>query len=246
VLRVMPPVLAHEFQHMIHFNQRFLLRRVGTEVLWLSEALAHAAEDLVAAALRARGLDDEADAFAIQNLQRARRYLADPGGASLIGDDPPGSLEERGAQWLFIKYLSGHYGGTELLRALTQTTLSGVNNVTAATGRSWGSLLADWSVALWADGAPELQGVTLEPRFTYTNIDLRDEFQRFGAAYPLGPVPVLMQDFVARDTLPAASMDYLLLTAPGQAPPPLHLNFAGRQGTPFSEPGPQLTILRVR
>jgi len=245
VLRVVPPVLAHEFQHMVHFNQRFLLRKVGTEVLWLSEALAHAAEDLVAAALRDRGQDDDADEFAIQNLQRARRYLVDPGGASLIGDEPPGSLEERGAQWLFIKYLSGHHGGEELLRNLTQTTLSGVNNVTAATGRSWSSLLADWSVALWAHGAPELQGVTLEPRFTYTNIDLREEFERFGAAYPLGPVPVLMQDFVARDTLPAASMDYLLLTASGQSPP-LHLNFAGQQGAPFSEAGPQLTILRVR
>ncbi len=246
VLRVVPPVLAHELQHMIHFNQRFLLRRVGTEVLWLSEALAHTAEDVVAAALRDRGQDADADRFAIANLQRASRYLADPGKASLISDEPPGSLEERGAQWLFIKYISGHFGGADVLRTLTQTTLSGVNNVTAVTGRSWSSLLADWSVALWADGAPELQGVTLEPRFTFTNIDLREEFARFGAAYPLGPTPVLMQDFVARDTLPAASMDYLLLIAPGAAPPPLNLNFAGQQGAPCSEPGPQLTILRVR
>ncbi|MFO7262369.1 MAG: IPT/TIG domain-containing protein [bacterium] len=245
VLRVVPPVLAHEFQHMIHFNQRFLLRRVGTEVQWLSEALAHSAEDIVAAALRERGQESDADVFSIPNLQRASRFLADPGGASLIGDDPPGSLEERGAQWLFLKYVSGHYGGADLLRTLTQTTRSGVDNVTAATGRSWSSLLADWSVALWAHSAPELQGVTLEPRFTYANVDLRQEFQRFGASYPLEPVPLLMQDFVASDTLPAASMDYLLLVAPGSAPP-LNLNFAGKRGAPFSEPGPQLTILRVR
>src|SRR5690606_42025356 len=48
-----------------------------------------------------------------------------------------------------------YFGGADVLRTLTQTTLSGVNNVTAVTGRSWSSLLADWSVALWADGAPE-------------------------------------------------------------------------------------------
>jgi len=246
VLRVVPPLLAHEFQHMVHFNQRFLLRRVGTDVLWLSEALAHMAEDIVAGALRDRGQDADAAQFAAQNLHRAGLYLANPGGASLISDEPPGSLEERGAQWLFVKYLAGHYGGTELLRALTQTTLSGVNNVTAATGRSWRSLLAEWSVALWADGAPELRGVALEPRFTYANVDLREEYARVGAPYPLQPMPLLMQDFVARDTLPAASMAYLLLIAPESEPPPLHVSFGGQHGAPFSEPGPQLTILRVR
>lgn len=246
VLRVVPPVLAHEFQHMIHFNQRYLMRGVGTEVLWLSEALAHAAEDVVARVYRDQGRDAEADNFVLSNLQRASRYLVDPGRASLINEEPPGSLEERGAQWLFVKYLAGHFGGTDLLRRLTQTTLSGVNNVTAVTGRSWDSLLADWSVALWADGAPELQGVTLDPRFTYADIDLREEYARYNAAFPLSPVPLLMQDFIARDTLPAGSMDYLLLRAPGAAPPPLHLNFAGRQGAPFSGAGPQLTIVRVR
>ena len=231
---------------MIHFNQRFLLRRVGTEVLWLSEALAHTAEDVVAAALRDRGQDADADRFAIANLQRASRYLADPGKASLISDEPPGSLEERGAQWLFIKYISGHFGGADVLRTLTQTTLSGVNNVTAVTGRSWSSLLADWSVALWADGAPELQGVTLEPRFTFTNIDLREEFARFGAAYPLGPHPAAHAGL--RRAGHAAGREHGL-PAPDRtraAPPPLNLNFAGQRGAPFSEPGPQLTILRVR
>src|SRR5690606_28370633 len=89
VLRVVPPVLAHEFQHMIHFNQRYLLRGVRTETLWLSEGLAHTAEDVVGAVFRARGRDAEADNFVLANLQRASRYLVDPGRTSLITDKPP-------------------------------------------------------------------------------------------------------------------------------------------------------------
>src|SRR5690606_18781442 len=161
-LRAVPPVLAHEFQHMVHFNQRFLVRNAPSEEQWLSEALAHTAEDVVAAVLRARG-DGRANEFFGSNLARARLYLADPGGASLINDEPPGSLEERGAQWLFIKYIMGHYGGTELLGQHTQTHLSGAANDTAASCRTLSALLADWAVALWADEAAELPGPTPHP-----------------------------------------------------------------------------------
>ncbi|HEX7091984.1 MAG TPA: IPT/TIG domain-containing protein [Longimicrobiales bacterium] len=245
VLRAVPPVLAHEFQHMVHFNQRFLVRNAPPEAQWLSEALAHTAEDVVAAVLRARG-DGRANEFFASNLARARLYLADPGGASLINDEPPGSLEERGAQWLFIKYIMGHYGGTDLLGRLTQTTLSGVANVTSATGRSWGDLLADWSIALWADDAPELQGVALDPHFTFPELNLREEYARGDDPFPLSPVSIGMLDFIALDTLPASSMDYLMLVAPSDAPPPLHLNFAGARGAPFQSAGAQLTIVRVR
>jgi len=245
VLRAVPPVLAHEFQHMVHFNQRFLLRNRPPEVQWLAEGLAHTAEDIVGAELLARG-DSRAGNFLASNLARARLYLADPGGASLINDEPPGALEERGAQWLFIKYLMGHYGGADLLARLTQTTMTGISNVTSATGRNWSALLAEWSVALWADDAPELQGLALDPRFTFPNVNLREEYARFGQAFPLGPVSITMRDFLALDTLPAASMDYLMLVAPAFAPPLLHLNFAGAQGAPLVGADARLTILRVR
>ena len=50
VLEVTPAVLAHEFQHMVHFNERVLvLEAASTEALWLSEGLAQMAEELVAA-----------------------------------------------------------------------------------------------------------------------------------------------------------------------------------------------------
>src|SRR5690606_2216800 len=56
ILRTVPGVLAHELQHMVHFHERMMRRQAPRpEAVWLSEALAHMAEDLVADTLRARG-----------------------------------------------------------------------------------------------------------------------------------------------------------------------------------------------
>ena len=41
-------LLAHEFQHLISFNQHVLLRPGGdSEVSWLNEGMSHVTEDLV-------------------------------------------------------------------------------------------------------------------------------------------------------------------------------------------------------
>ncbi|NIR38511.1 MAG: hypothetical protein GWO00_01660, partial [Gemmatimonadetes bacterium] len=40
ILELVPAILAHEFQHMVHFNQRVLLLGAeANEAVWLSEGL---------------------------------------------------------------------------------------------------------------------------------------------------------------------------------------------------------------
>jgi hypothetical protein len=68
VRAAVPPVLAHEFQHMIHFARRGF----SSDVLWLSEGLAHTAEDLVADVLQAQN-PSLAQSFRSQQLIRAQR-----------------------------------------------------------------------------------------------------------------------------------------------------------------------------
>src|SRR6185369_4143796 len=145
VLQAVTPVLAHEFQHMINFSARRNL-----DALWLSEGMAHMAEEVVAAAYAARGDAFTAQTFRAQNYLRASLYLRDSTSVSLIADELPGSLDLRGGAWLIVMYMTGQYGNG-ILRTLTQSTLSSVQNVAAATGKTWGSLLSDWAVALWAD-----------------------------------------------------------------------------------------------
>ena len=76
VLNTVPSILAHELQHMIHYNQRILLRGAErSEALWLSEGLAQMAEELVGDELRRRGAPLAADQYQKGNGQRAGRLL---------------------------------------------------------------------------------------------------------------------------------------------------------------------------
>ncbi|MEX2283352.1 MAG: IPT/TIG domain-containing protein [Gemmatimonadota bacterium] len=238
VLNSVLPVLAHEFQHMINFGARRSL-----DALWLSEGLAHQAEDLVADEYARRGDTFNAGLFRVQNYSRAGIYLRDLTGPSLIAEALPGTLELRGGAWLMVKYLEGHYGGKTLLRALTNSTSSGVANVTAAAGQPWSTLLSEWAVALWADNVPGyLPTGPLNPKHTFLNFNLRTAL---ASNYSLAPGSVGLTDFVIAGSLGASSQRYVLLDQGGARP--VNLAFTGQRGGPFASGAlPQLTILRIQ
>lgn len=241
VLAQATPVLAHEFQHLINFGAR-----KSTDALWLSEALAHMAEDLVADVYAARGDLANAARFRSQNYGRATLYLRDSTNTSLISEDAFGTLQARGGAWLFIKYLTGHYGGSELLRKLTQTTNSSVQNVTIATGQRWSKLLSDFAVALWADDAPELLGATVQPQYTFSNMNLRSAFGG-STGYALRPVTVSFSDFIVRGNLRASSQRHVLVDGSGNTTRSVNLALTGQRGGAFAVNAlPQVTVFRVR
>jgi hypothetical protein len=239
VRAAVPPVLAHEFQHMIHFARRGF----SSDVLWLSEGLAHTAEEIVGDVLHARGDIVGAVPFRNGNLDRAKRYLAAPTSTSLIGDESPGTLELRGAAWLFLKHLRGRYGGNDLLRRLTSTTRSSVANVTQETGQDWGTLVTDFGIALWLDGAPQLTA-PIDARYQFTGFDLRT----FLGSFPLTPPSLEWGDFTATANPASAAQAYYRLTTPSDGSGQ-QLNFvlAGQRGAPFSAgSGMRLSVVRVR
>ncbi|MEQ9400761.1 MAG: hypothetical protein RJQ04_16470 [Longimicrobiales bacterium] len=153
VLRVMPPVLAHEFTHMVHFNQRVLLRgATSSDAVWLSEGVAQMGEEVVARTFAAAGDADHLEMFRNGNRVRARRFLADPSAVSLLIGTGQGSLAERGAGWLFVLWLVDQLG-ERVLDRLVGTTRTGSANVAAVAGRAFDELLLDWFTALLLDGA---------------------------------------------------------------------------------------------
>lgn len=242
VRAAVPPVLAHEFQHMIHFARRGM----SADVLWLSEALAHTAEELVGDALESSD-PTLAATFRIGNLQRAQRYLVTPGSTGLIAETGSGTLEMRGAAWLFLKHLRVHYGGDDLLRRLTGSTRSGVANVTHETTQQWQRLVIDFGLALWADGAPQLLA-PLEARYRFGGFDLRTVLAVLPGGYPLQPAPLSWGDFAVAGAIAPASQQYFLLTAPqtGTAPP-LNFVMSGLRGAPIANgAGVSFSVLRVR
>ena len=145
---------------MIVFNYRVLIYGNGwqasyLEELWLEEGLSHIAENL--------------NGFERSNILRANIFLADPGNTTLIhGGD---ALDERGAAFLFLRLLGDVYGD-DIFRSLVQSRSSGTANVENATGARFLELFADWSAACYLSGL----GITDDPRFNYSSIDLRGDF----------------------------------------------------------------------
>ena len=228
VLEATPAVLAHEFQHMVHFNQRVLvLEAASTEALWLSEGLAQMAEELVA---REYELDENAHAvelFRRGNLQRARQYLLDPSDVSLLVAEGSGSLEERGGGWLHVLYLAAQKGGG-VLGQLTRTTTTGTDNVTARAGVPWEELLADWWTATYVDGH-EAVGI----RLTYPGLDLRE---LLGDDYVLLPETLGSADFTRSGSLWSSSVRYYIVVPTSQGSVTLRLGGeAGGRGRALPE-----------
>ncbi|MBT8398199.1 MAG: hypothetical protein KJN92_14600, partial [Gemmatimonadetes bacterium] len=181
-LSTIPAVLAHEFEHMVHFNQRMLLGKAETtEALWLSEALAQMAEDLVGETYALSHQVSKAHQYRLGNWIRAARFLENPGQTSVLASLPPGSLDERGAGWLFLKQVYGRATPENLLAALVSSTLSGPANVSAAVGLTWPRLLADWAGSLYLDGI----NLPVRPDLRVEGVDLRLVLSAFEGFYPL-------------------------------------------------------------
>jgi len=155
-------ILGHEFVHMIMFNYRLLKYGEGflidyIEETWLEEGLAHLAEDL--------------NGYLTGNIGRANRFLRNTGDFSLTyGKD---GLAERGAAFLFLRYLGDRYGNS-IFKYMVQSRTSGMANVENAVGDDFLELVGDWASALYLTG----RGVTADARFEYTSIDLRGDFDQ--------------------------------------------------------------------
>ncbi|MES1260067.1 MAG: hypothetical protein ABUL71_05675, partial [Gemmatimonadota bacterium] len=116
-LTALPSTLIHELQHMISFNQHVLLRNGADQDIWLNEGLSHFAEELgwrtVPPAFCAGNCFGE---FAGDNVGNAYDYLVNPEAEYLIAPESgDGTLPERGAAWLFVRWLADHYSTDSLL-----------------------------------------------------------------------------------------------------------------------------------
>jgi hypothetical protein len=162
-LDVMEGILAHEFQHMIMFNYRILIFGKGYLLtymaeLWVDEGLAHVAEDLN---------DHDGD-----NIARAGIFLGNPGPGRVTlihgGDD----LDERGASFLFFRYLGDRFG-EDIFRKIVQTKKTGTDNIEYVTGVGFNELFADWAATLYFESL----GISpADPKYAYSSIDLAGDF----------------------------------------------------------------------
>jgi hypothetical protein len=210
-LNTIPAVLAHEFEHMVHFNQRMLLRGAESqEALWLSEALAQMAEDMVGAVFEESWQLSKAYQYRAGNWIRAGRFLEDPSQVSVLASLPPGTLAERGAGWLFLKHALGRSGQEDLLRALVSSVFTGTENLTEAVGLGWEELVADWAGALFLDGT----GVPVRPELTVSGVNLRVALSESGGTYPLRALDFGEHSALFSGTLWSSAPNYFIISPP--------------------------------
>lgn len=210
VRETIPPTFIHELQHMISWQQHVLSRRGPPEESWLNEGLSHMAEQLGAdwyatrypapsgRANTSRLLPDSAYPYLRGNLTNATRWLELPSGHSLTRLSPTsaGTLGERGAAWLFLRWLATQRGAGAI-RSLVQTDQIGAANIEAVLGRPLGVAMAEFAAALWTDS------IAGQPRPTEVSRRMGDpalralffEFQqrdpaRAAGTFPLMPLPL--------------------------------------------------------
>jgi len=219
-------ILVHEFQHMINMGQRHIVQggpSTPQEWIWLNEGLSHLAENLA-------GYD-------AQNTARVKLYLHGDidGGPSLTSlTQGPASLAERGASYLFCRYLLDRWPGVTL--GLVGGPAAGPANVAEATGLAFEQIFKDWAAAIYLDdrdldgeGGPD----DLGPAYRFDSHNIRTDFPPTGGGI-LEPlvIPILsFSDPAFSGSVVPTGMDYLqFVVADGQSPPDggvAHLRFTG-------------------
>ena len=126
-------VVAHEFQHLIHFDVD------SDEELWVDEGCADFAIFLC-------GYGHPADHIAYYLVYHPLTSLTFWGGG----------LEDYGASYLFILYLSEHYGGAEMISDLVENSLNGIEGIenTLATHGytiTFDGVFQNWAIANYID-----------------------------------------------------------------------------------------------
>ncbi len=145
--------LAHEFQHMIHFYQKPVLRGAKSET-WLNEMSSEMAEDLIADKARVDGPRGVAydDPTAGQPGIRFGRLPVYNRYNDIQVTAWQGSLANYSINYALGAYLARTYGGAELFSRIVRSERAGVDAIEGALRElghqvSFPQVLADWAVA---------------------------------------------------------------------------------------------------
>jgi hypothetical protein len=250
----LPATFIHEFQHMISFNQHVLVRNGISEDTWLNEGLSHFAEELGGRQIPASECPVSGSCvhdFVQGNLENAFEYLAAPEDHFLI---EPGSssadLAERGANWLFVRWLADNFAadtllGTDLTRRLVATRLIGSANVETVVGHTFQELVPEWQLTNYVD---DLAGFEPQPsRLRYKTWDFRAVGDSVGQLFPLAPDPTSGVGYAHTGVLRGGSGRHVLVTQAGGAPA-VDLRLTGPSGEePVSASvQPRIGLVRIR
>ncbi|HBN07729.1 MAG TPA: hypothetical protein DD435_03445 [Cyanobacteria bacterium UBA8530] len=187
--------LAHEFTHLVVFNQKTLGHQVSEDT-WLNEGFAMLGMDLCGYGLSGGNEDVARD---------INSYLSRPQAYSLTdwAGNPRGF--SYGLSYLFCRFLFDQ--NPAALREAVKSDLAGIpclEKILAARGSDFSSFFADWITANYLSGLR----LPTEPRFAYSSgVDLR---RRYGTVQLDGILPQRSTSSVFNGNLRPWSAAYYL------------------------------------
>ncbi len=157
--RHLPAYLAHEFTHLITFNQKEIRSGI-TEEIWLNELRAEYAPTYL-------GYDDE---YRRSNLEsRVNLFLRD---INVSLTEWTGRGADYGSINLFAQYIVDHYG-VEILRDSLRAPKVGIESINYALEKNgfdeeFSDIFTNWGIALF------LNDCNIGEKFCYNNEHLKD------------------------------------------------------------------------
>ncbi len=190
-------VLAHEFQHMIHWHSD------RNEWTWLNEGLSEFAQEVAGFG---------ADTIFVNSFANQPDTQLTGWGAAVSGNGP-----HYGAAYLFVRYLHQRFGA-ELIKTLIAEPadgITGVNLALAAHGydTNFDALFADWVVANFAD---QPEAIADDGRYGHAGFDfLQPATERGFEITSAQPYRGTVQNY-ATDYLPIAGSGERSISFAGQ------------------------------
>jgi len=166
--------LWHEFQHLINYNNKVLVRFGSDEESWLNEGLSFNAE-YVGGLLDTDGGPPE----------RVGRWLSSPESFTLLNRTVPYQHGHAGIGFLFVRWLVERYG-QEVLGKLVRSGLTGVANVEAATGHPLATLWPRCAAAVYLTGT----GLSNDAQCNLATFNPRGAYEFGGQLHGPGLTPV--------------------------------------------------------
>jgi hypothetical protein len=252
-----PTTFVHEFQHMISYNQHVLLRQGQGEVTWLNEGLSHIAEELASKYYEAKYpapsgrtvatqlFPDSSQAFINPDLRNAYSYLLAPRQQSVTTFAGLGTLEERGAAWLFLRWL-GDQKGDQIFKQLVATSRRGTENVSAAAAEPFPALFGDFGIATYTDSIDGVPRTSVPQRYRFKSRNTRQIFARL---FPVRPNPIAATQLgcagAATQRMLQGTSSYFLTGSPSGCSG-TRLDLTAEDGSPLPTALlPQLAIFRL-
>lgn len=261
LLTILPATFLHELQHLISFSQHVTVRNGQPEEGWLDEGMSIRAEELGSEYFEAKFppptgrkdpaqiFPDSAQPFYLGFLGDSYNYLQRTDTASVtLHSDADNGLQWRGGDWLLLHWL-GDLKGKAVYTTLEHGATTGIANIAAAAGESFGTLFGDFSLTLWTDsivGEPR-SAIPLRDRLQSRN--LRQLYARLSvtsgvAPYPFSPTVLTTTAPVSATLVPGSMAFYLLDLSASTST--VAIQFAAPGGTALSATlNPQVSIYRL-